>query len=389
MWLNDFRIVTADRVIEHGALRIDGGAIAEITSAPVAEAAINGQNMLLLPGFIDMHGDMIEREVEPRPDVRMPMELGLADLDRKLAGAGVTTAYAAVSFSPTSGYGHLRSYPHTTEMIRALKAANPRLSIDHRIHARFEVTFPAALSVVQELVAEGLVDLLSLTDHTPGQGQYRDMERYVQVMARSRNLSEEEARVAVQGRINERSQPAEVLTQTLRAVCDLCAEKGVAIASHDDDSPEKVALMAGFGAVVSEFPVTLDAARAAHRHGMMTAMGAPNALRGQSYSGNLSARATHAEGLLDILAADYHPSAVLPALLILAADVGLPAAVALATANPARALGLTDRGQIASGRRADLVLADDDGIGRVRATYVAGRAVYSDGFAGESHLESD
>ncbi|PKQ07461.1 MAG: alpha-D-ribose 1-methylphosphonate 5-triphosphate diphosphatase, partial [Alphaproteobacteria bacterium HGW-Alphaproteobacteria-10] len=204
----------------------------------------------------------------------------------------------------------------------------------------------------------------------------------VQTMARSRNLSENEARAAVQSRIEERNQPTEVLMQTLRAICDLCADKAVPLASHDEDSPEKVALMAGLGTVISEFPVTLDAARAAHRHGMLTAMGAPNALRGQSYSGNLSAREAHAEGLLDILAADYHPSAMLPAVLILAADVGLPAAVALASTNPARALRLSDRGRIAPGLRADLILAEDGGIGRVRATLVGGREVFSDGLIG-------
>ena len=379
MWLSEFRIVLADRVIPNGALRIKAGRIAEISETPVPDAVIRGGGRLLLPGFVDMHGDMIERAVEPRPNVRMPIALGLQDLDRALAGAGVTTAYAAVSFSPTSGYGHLRSYPHTIGMIRALKQAVPQLAVDHRIHARFEVTYPEALAVVQELLAEGLVDLLSLTDHTPGQGQYRDMERYVQVMARSRNLSEADARLAVQERVAQRSQSPEVLMRTLRAICDLCAEMQVPIASHDDDSPEKVLLMAEFGAVISEFPVTCDAARAARQRGLMTAMGAPNALRGESYSGNLSAREAHAKGLLDILAADYHPSAFLPAVLILAQEVGMPAATALASANPAQALKMPDRGRIAQDLRADLTLADDSGIGRICATFVAGEIVFSDG----------
>lgn len=379
MWLSEFRIVLADRVIPNGALRIKAGRIAEISEKPVPDASIRGEGRLLLPGFVDMHGDMIERAVEPRPNVRMPIALGLQDLDRALACAGVTTAYAAVSFSPSSGYGHLRSYPHTIAMIGALKLAAADLAVDHRIHARFEVTYPEALSVVQELVAEGLVDLLSLTDHTPGQGQYRDMERYVQVMARSRSLSDADARLAVQERVAQRSQSPEVLMRTLRAICDLCAQMQVPIASHDDDSPGKVALMAEFGAVISEFPVTGDAARAARQRGLMTAMGAPNALRGESYSGNLSAREAHEEGLLDILAADYHPSTFLPAVLILAQEVGLPAATALATANPAQALKMSDRGRIVQDLRADLTLADDSGIGRVCATFVAGEIVFSDG----------
>ncbi len=142
MWISDFRVVLLDRVIERGSVRVENGKIAEIAETPVAGADMSGDGLLLLPGFVDMHGDMVEREVEPRPNVPMPMELGLRDLDRRLAVAGITTAYAAVSFSPSSTYGHLRSYEHTSAIIRALKSMGPKLLVDHRVHARFEITFP-------------------------------------------------------------------------------------------------------------------------------------------------------------------------------------------------------------------------------------------------------
>ncbi|WP_374628290.1 alpha-D-ribose 1-methylphosphonate 5-triphosphate diphosphatase [Pannonibacter indicus] len=384
MWLSDFRIVTPNEVIEHGSLRIEDGCIAELRDTPVAGAELEGNGLLLLPGFVDMHGDMVEREVEPRPNVPMPLELGLRDLDRRLAGSGFTTAYAALSFSPMSTYGHLRSYEHTSAVIRKLKAMRHMLNVDHRVHARFEITFPKALSVIEELITEGTVDLISLTDHTPGQGQYRDIERHVQKMARERGLSREEAAEAIARRIEERTQPASVLTETLEAISSLCRAHGVALASHDDDTTDKVELMHGLGVVISEFPVTLEAAAEARRRGLATAMGAPNALRGQSYSGNLSAREAHAAGLLDMLASDYHPSAMLPALLELAGTDrdGLPGAVRLATLNPAKALGLNDRGCIEAGRLADLVIADDTGIGHVRATLRQGRFIYSGGHLG-------
>ncbi|SUB00948.1 phosphonate metabolism protein PhnM [Pannonibacter phragmitetus] len=384
MWLSDFRIVTPNEVIEHGSLRIEDGCIAELRDTPVAGAELEGNGLLLLPGFVDMHGDMVEREVEPRPNVPMPLELGLRDLDRRLAGSGFTTAYAALSFSPMSTYGHLRSYEHTSAVIRELKAMRHMLNVDHRVHARFEITFPKALSVIEELITEGTVDLISLTDHTPGQGQYRDIERHVQKMARERGLSREEAAEAIARRIEERTQPAGVLAETLEAISSLCMAHGVALASHDDDTTDKVELMHGLGVVISEFPVTLEAAAEARRCGLATAMGAPNALRGQSYSGNLSAREAHAAGLLDMLASDYHPSAMLPALLELAGTDrdGLPGAVRLATLNPAKALGLDDRGCIETGRLADLVIADDTGIGHVRATLRQGRLIYSGGHLG-------
>lgn len=381
MWISDFRVVLADRVIDHGSIRVKDGKIAEIVEQPVAGAAILGDGLLLMPGFVDMHGDMIEREVEPRPNVPMPLELGLRDLDRRLAVAGVTTAYAAVSFSPSSTYGHLRSYEHTSAIIRALKSMGPQLLVDHRVHARFEITFPKALAVIETLIAEGAVDLISLTDHTPGQGQYRDIERHVDKIAKEKGMSREEAAQSVARRIEERTLPAEIMADTLQAISSVCHAHGVALASHDDDTPAKVALMHELGVAISEFPVTLEAAREARNMGLATAMGAPNALRGQSYSGNLSAREAHAEGVLDILASDYHPSAILPAILELAKTdrEGLAGATRLATLNPAKALGLDDRGEIALGKVADFVIADDAGIGHVRATLRAGANIYSDG----------
>jgi len=381
MWLSDFRIVLADRVIERGALRIEEGLIAQISETPIEGADIIGNGLILMPGMIDMHGDMIEREIEPRPGVRMPMEMGLRDLDRRLAVAGVTTAYAAVSFSPGSTYGHMRSYDFTSEMIRAVRAHNDMLLVDHRVHARFEVTFPAALSVVKELIAEGAVDLVSLCDHTPGQGQYRDLELQAANLAKSKGITREQAEEQLARRIRERQESAGDLTATLRAIAQYCAMHGVPVASHDDDTVEKVALMQNLGANISEFPVTLEAAREARKLGMVNAMGAPNALRGQSYSGNLSARQAHAEGVLDLLAADYHPSAMLPAVLVLAQTDpdGLAGAARLTTLNPAQALGLEDRGEIRVGLRADLLIADASGVGHVRAAYSGGRAIYSDG----------
>lgn len=381
MWLSDFRVVLADRVIERGSVRVEGGRIAEITQAPMPGAALSGDGLLLMPGFVDMHGDMVEREVEPRPNVRMPMELGLRDLDRRLAASGVTTAYAAVSFHPGSAYGHIRHFDQTSAIIRALKSMGNVLKVDHKVHARFEITFPDALRVVEGLIAEGAVDLVSLTDHTPGQGQYRNIEAHVARVAREKGLSQTDAEGEVARRIAEKRSTAGDMAATLRAISATCRAHGVALASHDDDTGEKVALMQALGAGISEFPVTVEAATEARTRGLATAMGAPNAVRGQSYSGNLSARAAHGLGLLDILASDYHPSALLPAVLELAkADPqGLAGSTRLATLNPARALGLRDRGAIAPGMLADMVIADDTGIGHVRATLRAGAKIFSDG----------
>jgi alpha-D-ribose 1-methylphosphonate 5-triphosphate diphosphatase len=382
MWLNDFEIVLKDRVIQSGALRIEDGLIAEISETLVANADMDGEGRLLLPGFVDMHGDMIEKEVEPRANVRMPLELGIYDLDKKLAANGVTTAYAALAFTPTT-YGNVRSLEHTTAMIDALAEMREELLIDHRVHARFEITFPSAVEVAEKLMTAGSLSLISLMDHTPGQGQYRDLEIHARNMAKARKIDFATALEMVKERIAQREAHGDAM-HIVTGLAQLAKDKGIAIASHDDDTLEKVSLMHGLGAAISEFPITLEVAAEARRLGLATAMGAPNALRGLSYSGNLSARAAYAAGVLDILASDYHPSAILPAVIALEemSEGGLAASVALASANPAAALGLTDRGRIAEGLRADLIVAERGRMPRVRATIRGGRKIWSDGVVG-------
>ncbi|MGX5839245.1 alpha-D-ribose 1-methylphosphonate 5-triphosphate diphosphatase [Mesorhizobium sp. ArgA1] len=381
MWLSEFEIVLRDRIVPSGAIRIENGRIAEIRNEPVENADISGGGRLLLPGFIDMHGDMVEKEVEPRLGVHVPMQIGIAELDKKLASCGITTAYAALSFigaSITSGVQ--RSEDHTSATIDTIAGMKDHLLVDHRIHARFEVTFTPAVPMLQKLMDAGRLDLISLMDHTPGQGQYRDVELYIARIAKERGMSVAQASEVVGHRIAGREGQGDVLN----ALQDLSARaqaNGVALASHDDDTLEKVELVHGLGAKLSEFPVTLEAAQEARRLAMHTVMGAPNALRGQSYSGNLSARQAYEAGLLDMLASDYHPASILPAMLGLAElrNGGLVTAAALTSANPATALGLTDRGAIEPGLLADLVIADRHPVARVRATFRAGRMIYSDG----------
>lgn len=382
MRLCDVSIVLTDRVIDCGAIQIENGVIVAIEETP------GRATHTVFPGFIDMHGDMIELELEPRPRVDFPMEVAVAHLDSRLAAAGVTTAYAGVSFSRTAKDGERRSFDHTSQIIRALKSNTAGLRVDHRIHARFDITYSDAINALGELLSEGVVDLVSVMDHTPGQGQYRNVENLIANRVSS-GLTEKEARAYVERRMGD-AVPAEQILANLEKVSRLCAQWSVAIASHDDDTVAKTNLMADMGAVISEFPVTIEAAKTAIDRGMKVAMGAPNAMRGQSYSGNLSAREAHKAGLLQILAADYHPAAILPAIRALAqADVeGLAGATKLASANPAQALGLTDRGSIAVGKRADLAVVDTKD--RVVTTLKGGEIIYSNGsLSGQETRASD
>ena len=382
MWLSDVKLILADRIIENGALRIENGMISEITESPGQPSGFT-----VFPGFIDMHGDMIELELEPRPKVDFPMEVAVGHLDARLAAAGVTTAYAGVSFSRSAKDGERRSFEHTSAIIRALKDSIRGLRVDHRIHARFDMTYTDAIAALEGLMEAGAVDLVSVMDHTPGQGQYRNIEKLIGYRMRG-GKSEEQARAEIQTRMDN-AVPVEQLLENLREVSRLCKANGVAMASHDDDTVQKAELMADIGAVISEFPVTMEAAQVAKERGLMIAMGAPNAMRGQSYSGNLSAREAHAAGLLHILAADYHPAAILPAIRALSASDpdGLVGAVRLASKNPAKALGLSDRGEVATGKRADLAVVDAND--RVVQTICGGEAIFSNGNGPQFRTESE
>ena len=388
MWLSDFRVVLQDRVIPRGSVRIEGPKIAEIAETPVP-GGLAGDGLLLCPGFIDMHGDMIEKEVEPRPRVDFPISIAMRELDRRLSSAGVTTGYASVSFTAGRAKGERRSYEHTSALIREIAEHRAGMRVDHRIHARCDIRLEDSLGTIEALIRAGHVDLVSLMDHTPGQGQYRDLERFADQVAHIDQVSIEEARDRIAQRIAESARPEEVLHATLNALSALCKSHGIPVASHDDDTEAKVDLMASLGIAIAEFPVSAEAAARAKHHGISVAMGAPNVLRGKSYSDNLSGRDAHAAGQLDMLCADYHPGAILPAALILAETDpgGLSAAIAKCSIGPARALGLTDRGEIRTGLRADLLIADDAAFGHVRTSFAAGELAFTDGtVAGKADL---
>ena len=189
----------------------------------------------------------------------------------------------------------------------------------------------------------------------PGHRQYPDVEKFRDRTMKNMSLSEAEADAHIDRLVaaQESVVPRNRIELAARA-----RERGLAIASHDDETVEHVEDAAALGISVSEFPTTAVAARKAHEHGMHIVMGAPNLLRGGSHSGNVSAAELAAEGLLDNFASDYVPAAMLQAAFRLAAgphDLALSEAIATVTRNPARAAGLSDRGCLGPGLKADLL----------------------------------
>jgi alpha-D-ribose 1-methylphosphonate 5-triphosphate diphosphatase len=381
MWFVDFRLVLPDRVVERGAVRVERGRIAEIVDGRVPHAEVYGGGLTLMPGLVDLHGDMLEREIEPRPKAVLPIDLAIHELDKRLVATGITTAFAAVSFHQ-HGTGEMRSEERARLIISTVNDLRPTLLTDLRIHARFEVTKRDAGPVLASLMDAKCVHLVSMTDHTPGQGQYRDIEQFVKYQMEWRRLKKgvEESEEEIRARIaQQQEQPKS--WDVVRAVASLAKERHIPLASHDDDSPEKVEFVAGLGATISEFPITLESARAARARGMRTIMGAPNALLGRSNTNNLSAIDAIRAGVVDVLAADYHPASMLQSVCNLAARgvVPLHEGIRMVSLNAAQAAGLTDRGSIEIGKLADLTLVEMGDRPRVRATFRAGKAVYADG----------
>ena len=381
MWLSDFRIVLPDQVIEHGSLRVEDGCIAEVVDGVVAGAAVIGNGRTMLPGIVDLHGDMLEREIEPRPKAVLPIDLAVFELDKRLVATGITTAFTAVSFH-RFGSETLRSEERARQIIDTVVRLHPLLHSDFKIHARFEVTNPDAAPVLTSLMEAACVHLVSLTDHTPGQGQYRDIDKYVETMIEWRRMrtgaptSASDIRTEI-GHLQARAKNWDVVTDIVR----VARSQRIPLASHDDDSTEKVEFVAGLGATISEFPITLESARAARARGMHTVMGAPNALLGRSHSHNLSALDGVRADLIDILAADYHPASLVQSAYSIAMQEILPLheAMKLVSLNPANAAGLTDRGSLQPNKRADIVFVDEGARPRVRGTLRGGRVVYWDG----------
>jgi alpha-D-ribose 1-methylphosphonate 5-triphosphate diphosphatase len=383
MWLSDLQIVLPDRTLERGALRIEGACIAEIAEGPAPTAAgeriVQGQGLTAIPGIIDMHGDMLETEVEPRPGASFPMDLAVLELDKRLAASGITTAYAGISFWETVRREKQRSAERARQMVAAIHALRDSLLIDLYVHARYEVTTPSVMPVLIDLLEQRQIHLLSLMDHTPGQGQYRNLEQYVDFIAKWRNANPADVEAETHERLRA-SQNRAMVWERVAEIVALALAQGLPVASHDDDTTDKIDLMSGLGVMISEFPVTLHAAEEARRRGIAVAMGAPNVLRGVSHANNLSAIEAIQAGAVDILAADYSPAALLQAVFVLVEKGVLPlhAAVKLIGENPASALGLCDRGRIEVGLSADIVLIEQAARPRVRGTIRRGVPIYWD-----------
>jgi len=379
------KLVTPFEVLEGVDLLIDQGII-EGTCNPDEEVfpdeeKWDAQGGYILPGFIDLHSDYIEHIAAPRPTSMMDFRLSLHEAERELIAHGVSTMYHSLSLFKTSVFDTkpIRKPENVQKLAELIhQTHHEKHLIRHRFHARFEIDNPDMVELLTEYLQQKKIHLLSFMDHTPGQGQYRDLEMFRHTIKGYRNLSEKELDVMV-----AQLQNAEKITlETIEELADLAQSQGIPIASHDDDSIEKIDLIRSFGTKISEFPITLDVARYATEKGMYTIAGAPNVLLGGSHSGNLSAAEAVLDGSVNILCSDYYPAAMLHAVFQLHEKYNqdLVEMVKLVSLNPARAVSLDHEiGSIEEGKKADLLIVKklEDGFPAVTGAMVDGHIVFS------------
>jgi len=350
------RIVLSDEVLDHGTVHLRDGLIAAVDSSKShLPAAIDLQGDTLIPGLVELHTDHIEQHYAPRPRVRWNPVAAVAAHDVQIAGSGITTVLDAIRVG--TDYDSRMNTGDSRALVAALEEArrHDRLRADHFIHLRCEVSAEDMADALDQLIDDPHIRLLSLMDHTPGQRQFTSIDAYRIYYQGKSGLDDASFDALLARRLEEADRFSD--TNRHRAVAAARA-RHIVVASHDDATDAHIEEALATGAGVAEFPTTEAAARAAHASGMAVVMGAPNFVRGGSHSGNIATEDVAAAGLLDILSSDYVPSSLLQAAFSLperVETITLPEAIALVTRRPADAVGLSDRGTIADGKRADLV----------------------------------
>jgi alpha-D-ribose 1-methylphosphonate 5-triphosphate diphosphatase len=372
------QLVLPDRILSGGELLLEDGLIRHVGRAGehrgrAADRVIDAQGGYVLPGFIDLHSDAIEKELEPRPGAFFSPEVAFSELEKKLAGQGITTMYHSFSFAGAE-WG-VRQDDGAADCIRRIaeRAENASL-IRTKIHLRFEITNYKAVELVRGLVFDGLADLLSFMDHTPGQGQYPTVESYRRYMEKTYHTTIDEIEKLLAVKAAGRARAEESI-----GVLALAAHAaGVPLASHDDDSAARVEYYRAKGVTVSEFPINIASAQAARRLGVDVCVGAPNIVRGGSTGNGMAAVDAITAGAANIICSDYYPPAILHAVFKLAAGpLTLCEAAAMATSAPAGALGLAGFGTLAEGGAGDAIIVHNRGdVPVVTTTIVGGVPVY-------------
>lgn len=360
-----------------GSLCLRDGVIAAIdTGAAVPAGAVDCGGDYVVPGLVELHTDNLERHISPRPKVDWPHSAAIIAHDAELASVGITTVFDAVrvgSVLSNASVGYRKYARNVTTEILAVRDAG-LLKISHHLHLRAEVCSETLVEELSEFGPEDRIGIVSLMDHTPGQRQFRDVQKYKDYLQGKHGLTEEGMKVyldhlvQLQERLGAHHE-AEVVAAAGRY--------GATLASHDDTTDAQVGVSANYGVRLAEFPTTVEAARSCHDHDIKVMMGAPNMVRGGSHSGNVAAKELAELDLLDILSSDYVPASLLMGAVMLGELWGdMARGIATVTAAPSAATGLTDRGRLEVGTRADVMrFGTVEGTPALRGVWSQGRQV--------------
>ena len=354
--LANAKLILPDEV-KTGSIVLRDGVIADIAEgAAVPQGAVDCEGRYLAPGLVELHTDNLERHMKPRPKVDWPHRAAIIAHDRELAGTGITTVFDAIRVgSIVSDDGRKRYDKYARNMADEILMMRDSgaLSISHHIHLRAEVCSETLEEELAEFGPDDKVGIVSLMDHTPGQRQFRDVQKFEDYVCGKNGLPREDFGdyvtflYGLQERLGAKHEAAAVAA---------AKRYGAALASHDDTTAQQVATSHAHGVRLAEFPTTREAAQACHSQDIATIMGAPNLVRGGSHSGNVAAQELAELDLLDILSSDYVPAALLLGAVQLGNLWGdMARGLATVTRTPAHHVGLTDRGEIAVGMRADLI----------------------------------
>lgn len=373
--LTTTRCLLPDGTIAPATIAWTGDAIEDVCEKGGTQAYLDVGDRLVLPGLVDLHGDGFERQILPRPGVAFAMDVALAETDRQMLANGITTAFHAVTYSFEPG---LRGAATVRAFMAAMRAMRGTLGCDTRIHLRHETYNVDAVDEILRWIADGDVDLLAFNDHTPPLlAKARSGQSLVRYIERSGLDPEAFRALLLAAGDREPEIPA-----ANRRIAAAARAASVRLASHDDETLEMRAHYRDLGCTISDFPKAAAPAADARARGETTILGAPNVVRGGSQSGGIDAADAIRAGLCDALASDYYYPALLQAPFRLAADgvMSLASAWALVSSGPAIAAGLADRGILATGRRADILVVDDrvPGLPRIVAVVAGGRTLLLD-----------
>ncbi len=374
--LKNARIVLDDEVI-NGCVQTRRGQIVSVDSgSSAARNAIDLDGDTLVAGLVELHTDNLERHMMPRPKTSFPAQPALLAHDAEVVSAGITTVFDALGVGDPYGAGFRDHNQQVVLETLDLLESHNALRAEHFIHVRCELPAPNARTLFEPFIGNDRLRLVSLMDHTPGQRQWTNIEHARTYFTGKKGWSDARFDEEILSAPQRQAEYAEPNREYFRRYA---LDSALALATHDDTTLEQVDQACKEGATISEFPTTLAAANRAKALGLITVAGAPNIVRGGSHSGNVAAADLAQSGLLDVLSSDYVPTSLINAAwqLTTCAGLSLPAALATVTSQPARAAGLTDRGTIGQGLRADLVqVSEIAGLPAVRHVWVAGKRVH-------------